>query len=73
MATGYYEILSPVQTKRLFTGCGIPEKLLSDNGVKFTSPKLQTFLSSNGMKCIHFVLHKLAANGLIQHFGQLFM
>lgn len=60
MATGYYEILSSVQTKRLFTGSGIPEELLSDNGAQFTPPKLQTFLNSNGMKYIHFVLHKLA-------------
>lgn len=63
---------SPGPTKTLFTGYGIPEEPLSDNGVQFMSLKLQTFLSSNGVNYIHFALYKLATNGLIQHFGQLF-
>lgn len=78
MITGCYEILPPVQTKRLFIRYGILEELLSDNGAQFMSLKLQTFLSSNGVKYIHFALHTLrlrphAALGTVVRVSTLFL
>ncbi|MCP4700438.1 MAG: transposase family protein, partial [Gammaproteobacteria bacterium] len=50
----------------LFSRCGNPDQLVTDNGPQFISPEFATFLNSHGVKHIRTAVDNPSGNGLIK-------
>ena len=51
---------------------GLPEQLVSDNRLQFTSGEFAQSMRNNGIKHIKCAPYHLASNGLIERFVQTF-
>ena len=54
--------------RKLFAAYGLPQQLLSDNGLQFTSAEFAVFLKRNGVKHIHSSPYHPSTNGLAEWF-----
>ena len=50
----------------MFATHGIPQKIVSDNGITFTSQEFKTFMTQNGVLHITSALYHLSTNGLAE-------
>ena len=41
-----------IEVLLLFSSCGLPEQVVSDNGPQFVSAEFETFMTNNGIKHI---------------------
>ena len=53
---------------KIFSRLGFPEKLVSDNGINFTSDVMKGYLKSCGIKHRKVVPYSPQSNGLIERF-----
>ena len=58
--------------RELFTRYGVPDQLVSDYGMQFTSLEFETFLKGNGIRHITSSPFHPATNGLAERFIQTF-
>jgi len=56
----------------MFARFGIPEQLISDNGLQFVSKELKKFMTTNGIKHIKCVPHHPSSNGTVERMVQTF-
>ena len=56
--------------EEIFAREGIPEILVSDNGVQLRSHKMQQFLRNSGVKHCRVALHHPMANGQVERFNR---
>ena len=54
----------------LFACHGIPEQLVSDNGLQFITEEFRHFLLENGIKHLRCAPYHLASNGVAERFVQ---
>lgn len=58
--------------QEIFARYGLPEQLVSSNGVQFVSYEYSEFCKSNGIKHYHVAPYHPASNGLAERMVQLF-
>ncbi|KAJ1137275.1 hypothetical protein NDU88_003688 [Pleurodeles waltl] len=56
--------------ENVFAREGVPETLVSDKGVQFTSTKMAAFLKRNGIQHVRVALYNPSSNGLIERFNR---
>ncbi len=56
--------------RSVFASCGLPERLVSDNGPQFTSQEFAIFLKANGIKHSRSAPYHPSTNGLAERFVQ---
>ena len=54
----------------LFANYGLPEHIVSDNGLQFTSEEFAVFMESNGIKHTRSAPYHPSTNGLAERFIQ---
>ena len=54
----------------LFSSFGLPEQLVSDNGLQFNFEEFASFLKGNGVKHIRSAPYHPSSNGVAEHFVQ---
>ena len=54
--------------RRLFAAYGLPQQLVSDNGLQFTAAEFAVFLRKNGVKYIYSSPYHPSTNGLAERF-----
>ena len=57
---------------KIFSTDDIPDAFVSDDGTKFTSEELKTFMKHNGVHHLHSVPYHSATNGLAEQAVQSF-
>ena len=60
------------ELRRLFSSCGFPEQLVSDNGPQFVSQEFDSFMKMNGIKHIRTSPYHPASNGAVERLVQTF-
>ena len=58
--------------RRLFAAYGLPNQLVSDNGLQFTSTEFAYFFTANGIKHIKCTPYHPSSNGCAERFVQTF-
>ena len=58
-----------VELRKIF---GLPEQVISDNGLQFVSADFASFMKMNGIKHIRCALYHLSSNGAAERFVQTF-
>ena len=60
------------ELRKIFARYGLPEQLVSDNGLQFVSAEFTQFLKSNGVKHIKSAPYHPSTNGIAERFVQSF-
>ena len=69
-----FEITSTIASKTInvlhgvFAIYGLPDQIVSDNGLQFIADEFQMFLKSNGVKHIRSAPYHPATNGAVERF-----
>lgn len=58
--------------RRVFSACGLPEQLVTDNGPQFVSSEFADFMQANGIKHIRTAPYHPASNGAVERLVQTF-
>ena len=58
--------------RQLFAAYGLPEQVVSDNGLQFTAEEFKDFMKVNGIKHIRSTPYHPSTNGLVERFVQMF-
>ena len=59
-----------IHLRKLFSAYGLPEQLVSDNGLQFSSTEFAEFLTKNGVKHMKSAPYHPSSNGAVEHFIQ---